>query len=72
MNSLFLNDLLDHDNHCRLTVAGQNWWIVAIRGPFILLTNETGRCILDTSSIDWGTYVGVAAEWLRQDTRPAA
>jgi hypothetical protein len=56
--------LAQHDDHCRLSFLGENWWIAAVRGPLILLTNENGQKILDTSDVDWDAYQAMAVAWL--------
>jgi hypothetical protein len=51
------HDLLaQHDDHCRLRVSGQDWWIVGVDGEFVFLTNENGKTILDLSGVDWPAY----------------
>lgn len=57
---MFLNDIDEHDNHCRLTFLGENWWIRAVYGKLILLSNENGRTVLDTRNVDWSAYADAA------------
>ena len=68
MNSLSADD--QHDDHCRLTFMGQDWWIYAKRGDHIGLVNETGRVILDATRANWPSYIA-AAEALIEQRREA-
>ncbi len=53
-----------HDDHCRLTAGGFDWWVAAVSGDHILLTNEHGRALLDARTIDWTAYAAVALQWV--------
>ena len=68
MNSLSADD--QHDDHCRLTFSGQDWWIFAKCGDQIGLVNENGRAVLDISNVNWPSYIA-AAEALIEQRREA-
>src|SRR5258708_39465973 len=59
--------LAQYDDDCRLSFLGENWWIMAVRGPLILLTNENGQKVLDVSDTDWAAYQAAAVRWLEWD-----
>ncbi len=59
-----LSETGQHDDHCRLVFDGEEYWIVAVRGPYIGLTNERRKCVLDASRIDWIRYTARAAEMI--------
>ena len=54
------------DDHCRLTFLYEDWWIAAVRGHLILLTNSNGQKILNVANVDWGAYEREAVRWLNE------
>ncbi len=60
-----ISDGDQHDDHCRLSFLGEDWWIMSMRGPLILLTNENGPKVLDVSHVDWKVYQETAVSWLK-------
>lgn len=55
---------VQHDDHCLLKFNGEDWRIVMVYGPFILLENKGGQAVLDAHSINWEGYQAVAAYML--------
>lgn len=49
-------DAEQHDDHCRVSTDGQNWWIRAARWPRLALVNENGETVVDLSHMDWRVY----------------
>lgn len=54
-----------HDDHCRLVVNGQGWWILSVMRHLVLLTNENGQCVLDTAAVNWPQYEQKAKKMLK-------
>jgi hypothetical protein len=64
MDSVLISEEGQHDDHCRLTFMGQNWYIDCIEGSLFFLRSETGEQIMDASAIRWDEYCEMAAYWL--------